>query len=414
MQIPYQDTYCVLTEDRLPESINPSNGRVKEHVLLSTSPCGQLPCPTSVFPFLTFGKACNSYVHGAQHVIELATLMTAFVFVSMAGYSSYAWLTGHTGYPGNLIPFISLLCFLSFPFVPFIPPHWTTRISFGLVLSQVALAVVWPFFGVHFVHVLIGDALTSASLILWNVELGICYSISGFLSESGQCDGESINYLYVQPVILMLPFWIRFVQCIYRYTKTYQHKSWVSYQHIVNAGKYLSCLLVVITSALNSIDGVKFRWLRWMWLGCLFVKTFYCYAWDIKMDWDLGHLSPEGAPRHFPALLREETFFQPFVYYTVMITNLIMRFSWATALSPHLKLPKSIGTLLALVEIVRRAQWFIFRTENEFFQLRKARRMALLEETSPPQHASHLTSITQFATDSTFGSFEPRTFTIND
>jgi len=397
--IPYQDTYCVIPEEVLHKGVNPSNYLVTHSFLFGTSDDGSKVSHYN-FPFYTFGKLSNCYFHEAAHIIEISTVMTGILFLSILGYAVCAWGSGISSYPSNLIPFFALLCFLLFPFVPFIPPYWTTRVSFGVVFSQVMLAVVWPFFGVDFVHVLIGDALTSASLILWNVELGLCYSITGFLSIEGQCEGNSFNLMYIQPLILLLPFWIRFIQCFYRYVCVCKQISWVSFQHLVNAGKYFSCLLVVITSALNSVYGDEHDYLRWIWLATLFLKTFYCYAWDIKMDWDLGKVSPDG---RFPMFLREETYFAPYVYYVVMVTNLIMRFSWATALSPHLKLPKYIGTLLALVEILRRAQWFVFRTENEFLQVRNKRRKVVLEINT--SDAASMSSILRYDFDSIGSAF---------
>lgn len=34
------------------------------------------------------------------------------------------------------------------------------------------MAVVWPFWGVKFVHVIVGDLMTSAALTMWYIEYG--------------------------------------------------------------------------------------------------------------------------------------------------------------------------------------------------------------------------------------------------
>lgn len=34
-----------------------------------------------------------------------------------------------------------------------------------------------------------------------------------------------------------------------------------------------------------------------LWLVSLVVKGIYCYAWDIRMDWDLGYIGPASSEK---------------------------------------------------------------------------------------------------------------------
>lgn len=319
----------------------------------------------SLFPFYHFGFSGQSYFHQAVHVFELAITMTHILAGAVIGYLVMGWTFRVEGWIVAIAPIVALCIFLLSVMVPFFPPNWSTRLSLGIVLFQVLIALIWPFFGVEFVHVLIGDALTSASTLLWNLELGICWSFYGFFTDESVCD-TGHNPTYLHPAILALPFWIRFVQCVYRIVVTRHHGfTWPCLQHFVNAMKYQSAIMVVVTSTLLQYYS-ELPFMRAVWLLALFIKTIYCYIWDITMDWSLGKIRGKGD--QWPFMLREKRFYPTCWYYFAMFSNLLMRFSWATALSPHLNLPKYVGTIMALIEILRRAQWFIFRTENEFLQ----------------------------------------------
>lgn len=59
-------------------------------------------------------------------------------------------------------------------------------------------------------------------------------------------------------------------------------------------------------------------------------STLYSYAWDIFMDWGLMRgTTPETR------LLRDKLKFPKHYYYFVMITNLLLRFSWVLTLVPQ-------------------------------------------------------------------------------
>ena len=84
-----------------------------------------------------------------------------------------------------------------------------------------------------------------------------------------------------------LPYWWRFAQCLNKYHETEQKV------HLVNAGKYFSCLLspAVLIFVISSDEdkGLKYEMnpLFWVYFACHFVQTTYCFVWDIYMDWGL-------------------------------------------------------------------------------------------------------------------------------
>ena len=90
--------------------------------------------------------------------------------------------------------------------------------------------------------------------------------------------------------------------------------------------------------------------------------TLYSYAWDLVMDWGLLR----------KGLLRERLFYPEWLYYFSIVTNLILRFLWVVPLvvrskqlPPIMRDLNFVFFLLAFLECYRRAQWSLFRVENE-------------------------------------------------
>ena len=70
-------------------------------------------------------------------------------------------------------------------------------------------------------------------------------------------------------------------------------------------------------------------------------------------------------------LLRSKILYPPIYYYFSSFTNFILRFVWILGFFPSYWWPDSFKSVqgltftLALLEIYRRAQWSLFRLENE-------------------------------------------------
>jgi hypothetical protein len=362
------------------------------------------------FPFLTTKSASSRYIHDERVAGFLCSILSFFLFVCVLGYVLFVKFApdGSSYFPATLWPLTAYAFFWGFVLLPFIPPYSSTRLSLLAVIAQIFLGAFWSVWGVPFVLNIVADMLTSLAPTLYLLETGGCFFVTGeFLvrnstipSELAYCGSQSFNGIWLQPAVLALPFWIRFLQCLRRMWDTREHGlTWKCLSHSVNAGKYLSCIAVVVCSGIENVYAIRGNvaqtnlW-RWMWIWSLVIKTAYTYAWDIYMDWDLGQLPPrwfsKGSAEEldpllaqqsmdltddtdFPPFLRPKRLFSnPALYYWAMASNLLGRVSWAFAISINF-LPPVWGPLMALVEILRRAQWMIFRTENEFFQILKSK-----------------------------------------
>jgi len=66
----------------------------------------------------------------------------------------------------------------------------------------------------------------------------------------------------------------------------------------------------------------------YIWILLSFLSTLYGYYWDVRKDW--GLFEPKAEVKY----LREELVYDSkWYYYGAMGTDLLLRFSWAIALS---------------------------------------------------------------------------------
>ena len=119
---------------------------------------------------------------------------------------------------------------------------------------------------------------------------------------------------------------------------------------MINAGKYLSGIIVVILSVYRELGHEMDKYI----LRMSFVATIYSYCWDLTMDW--GLLKTKN-------LLRERIKYSKYFYYFAMVLNLILRCVWTITLFPSSyysdfkELPigrELLGFIFAVLEIYRR------------------------------------------------------------
>lgn len=252
--------------------------------------------------------------------------------------------------------YISLINFVAFLAVWFIPLHvmyLTIRKELLLVVLHIIAA---PFGKVEFVHFYTGDVVTSLAKPLGDIYKSFCFISSGawLHMHSAECTNQNIGLYFMS----VLPYWWRFLQCLNRF---YVTKQW--FPHLVNAGKYASGIIAVSLSyfPVSSDPSTSL----FIYVIVYVVATVYLFSWDVLMDF--------GFRRFFTAEGRSKCLFPRWYYYYIFISNLILRYAWfltvmpATMLTnPYLQV-ELILLIVSLLEIFRRAQWTLFRVENEKF-----------------------------------------------
>jgi hypothetical protein len=203
--------------------------------------------------------------------------------------------------------------------------------------------------GVRFRDFMFGDILTSLTRPMATLVLSFCIFTCDecrFKNIRGECNRNGVLAL----VVMLLPFIIRFFQCLNRYY--YTRMAW---PHIGNTIKYVGGMANQVFSWLYSnrfIDVYSF-----ITVAC--VSTAYMLFWDIYMDWNLGRLNSTNF------FLRDKLTYPKWWYYGAIITNSILRFTWVINL---FGIPVGDETkiyVLSILEVWRRTQWSLFRVENE-------------------------------------------------
>ncbi|XP_011299289.1 xenotropic and polytropic retrovirus receptor 1 homolog [Fopius arisanus] len=294
-----------------------------------------------------------------QHLMELAAVLGVVWTLSLLSFLYSASL----GVPPYVNPLVLVCIMLAFLFNPFkIFRHearfWLLRICWRMIIA--------PFAYVNFADFWLADQLNSLVTPLMDFHFLICfYLTNGDWLNAGDTNHCGSGSLIVRPIVNCVPAWIRFAQCVRRYRDSKE-----AFPHLVNAGKYATTFLVVITATLRYYHDDEYKknhwespWL-WMWVVSCLINSIYSYTWDIKMDW--GLLDSNAGENKF---LREEVVYSSAgFYYFAIIEDFLLRFIWIASfvLVDYGYISGDLMTsIVAPLEVFRRFVWNFFRLENE-------------------------------------------------
>lgn len=257
--------------------------------------------------------------------------------------------------------------------------HFKSRRFFLSTLARIVVAPFGP--EVRFVENYIADVLTSMTVFLRDVDYAAQFYLSGAFASP---DSESLDasYWLTAPLITAIPSWFRLQQCIRRFYDAPRGAT-ERRVHLANAFKYLLSLAATTSAAVGNYSTLDFRNIStWepgkaLWFAVLVLSTAYAYIWDLTMDWGLLERMPApsaGAPLRaqlFPWRLREHRIYPSRTFYLwAAASNLLGRLAWAFTITPHgvfEGVPRGISTTaMAIIEILRRAQWSLLRIEYEY------------------------------------------------
>ena len=251
------------------------------------------------------------------------------------------------------------------------------------------LKVLWnivraPFVPVRFKDFYMADQLTTMSIVLVDLHITSCFLFRGVFSNSAMSDDTTCvaQNKYSRPLLALIPSVLRFLQCLRRYRDSCppsDGRTWCAWLNrfrggdrvqLWNAGKYACAFPIVAFSYRNEDDTA----LQVCWWISMVIGAGYKYYWDIVHDWGLtdhchfsnGFLRAQkkdrkGKPRSNTA---NHLYPIPF-YYVAAFLNLGLRVTWAFTISPDRMHPDAFGTIIAVLEVLRRGQWNLLRLENE-------------------------------------------------
>ena len=247
-------------------------------------------------------------------------------------------------------------------------------------------AVTAPFSEVSFFSVYVADVMTSLVKVFGDLAYSFCYFGTGeWLALNGQnttdcgnvtkadlpnlrdhdctCEHSDALKWVVYPLLSSLPLWFRFMQNLRKYRDTHRR-----FPFLANGLKYAVAQTVVVFGIFNpslAKTHVDMTPARAFWILAFVASTCYTFAWDVKMDWGLGHRS-----NHF--LRPRRMYSRRYVYYLAIGADLLLRFVWTLSIIPSQNgnpfipgLDTFLSPLIAAAELCRRCMWGCFRLENE-------------------------------------------------
>ncbi|KAJ7276061.1 EXS-domain-containing protein [Mycena haematopus] len=201
----------------------------------------------------------------------------------------------------------------------------------------------------------LGDQFCSLVFPLSSLTLVVCVYADGFSSNWRHC-GSSSRFWPLSFALAILPFLVRVIQSIKRYTDSGLNS------HLINAGKYGAGIVSYLCYFIWRHKGGGYGRSFAVWV---FFQTIYSITLpvgqDFLMDWSILRLDVP-----YP-LLRKELVYSNhiYLYYFAIPSNILIRFIWILyipAQGPDMMLRSFIG---GFCEMLRRVQWNFYRVENE-------------------------------------------------
>ena len=254
----------------------------------------------------------------------------------------------------DYVSLVMLGTFFTIIFLPFDLFYWPLRKAIVQVLGHI---IISPFGRVEFRHFFVADVITSLAKPLGDFYKSCCYVLTSSWKDNHMpaCSHDAL----LLAIITGVPYVFRFFQCLNRYYYTRE-----KFPHLYNAGKYLSGMFVVACfyNPFVSNSAVKTA----IWVFSYVFATTYMMMWDICMDW--GFVKLESRLK-----LRKKQTYPLEMYMIAVVSDIILRFGWTLSILPGQFLENPVLqveillVIVSLLEIARRAQWTLFRVENEKF-----------------------------------------------
>ncbi|KAK2751915.1 protein-ER retention protein [Onygenales sp. PD_40] len=310
---------------------------------------------------------------------HLATLLSIPLAISLLFFWAVTHGSAEQVLAWEIIPQSYLFVFFVLLLLPLHRLSRTGRHRLLVALKRISVGRIAEAQDGKFGDIILADVLTSYSKILGDLFVSACMFFSSGVSSTGTpnrgCGGE-----IVVPLLICIPSAIRLRQCLIEFGRVRRGnrnlEGWGG-QHLANALKYASAFPVIIFTALQRnhdprTSSISAGSLYRLWVLSAFTNSLFSFYWDVTKDWDLtlfAALNHPHDPEHPFGLRRHRYFYSNKMYYSAIVIDLILRFTWVTRLSSRLNGVNDIEGgvfVLMFLEVVRRWMWIFFRVETEW------------------------------------------------
>jgi hypothetical protein len=254
-----------------------------------------------------------------QQLLESGSFFCIFWFLSLCAFILSAYNNLETyAHPLALTVFLIAYMINPLPILQHSSRQWLLRVLWRIFAA--------PFYKVEFAHFWLADQLTSFEFLFADVQFFVCLFMfqahwapfrSFFPDTLEPCMPKtnrdlSIPYNSIGLVLLCIPSWLRFLQCLRRFKDTAS-----AFPHLANALKYAMTFFDIGTLALkyhfSAVQKYESDWENpffYLWLIVKLIGTVYKLVWDLKMDW--GFFDSNAGDNKF---LREVIVYSSKVYF---------------------------------------------------------------------------------------------------
>ncbi|XP_031263867.1 phosphate transporter PHO1 homolog 10 [Pistacia vera] len=286
---------------------------------------------------------------------EVFLLSTGLAVLALASFLANLHLdmgSRHYQKLTQLLPLFSITTLIVLLFCPFNIIYRSSRFFF---LKSLFRCVCAPLYKVTLPDFLLADNLTSQVQALRSIELYVCYYGLGEYSErQNKCHSHGIyNVFYF--VIAVIPFWLRFLQCLRRLCEE---------KDAVQGYNGLKYFLIIIAVLIRTAFELK-KGTNWLVLALISsaIATAMSTYWDIVVDWGLLRRRSKN-----PYLRDKLVISHKSVYFAAVVLNILLRVAWMQLVLEfklHSLHRMTLTTVISCLEIIRRGIWNFFRLENE-------------------------------------------------
>ncbi|CAI8591848.1 unnamed protein product [Vicia faba] len=254
----------------------------------------------------------------------------------------------------ELVPLGLVIVVLAITFCPLNIIYKSSRF---FLVHCVFHSICAPLYKVNFPDNFLADQLTSQVQAFRSLEFYVCHYFWGdFTTRSNKCSDSHI-YKTFYLIVAIIPFWIRFLQCLRRLIEERNT------MHGLNGLKYVS---TIVALAMRTISSEFRSGTVWTVLAASSstIATVVNTYWDIVMDWGLLVRNSRN-----PWLRDKLSVPYKSVYFVAMVLNVILRLAWMQSVLGIKDAPflhrTALTAIVACLEILRRGIWNFFRLENE-------------------------------------------------
>ncbi|XP_077213672.1 phosphate transporter PHO1 homolog 3-like isoform X2 [Tasmannia lanceolata] len=252
----------------------------------------------------------------------------------------------------QLLPLFLLTIILLITFCPF---NIMYRSSRRFLLRCAYHGICAPLYKVTLPDFFLADQLTSQVQAIRCLEFYICYYGWGDIDHRMQRCNKSNVYNTFYFIIAVIPYWVRFMQCIRRMLE--EKDAMQGY----NGLKYFSTIVaVVMRTAFGQYKGMFWKVMAGITSA---IATIFSTYWDVVLDWGLLQRRSKNRWLRDKLLVPHKS-----VYFAAMVLDVLLRFAWVqSVLGFELSfLHKNVTiAIVSCLEILRRGIWNFFRLENE-------------------------------------------------